>query len=57
MKKKRKETKSTFFDLDTLYTRAIRAIVNHTSTSEYHLRFFSREEFLCSCGLYPIKSR
>jgi len=40
-----------------LCTRATRAIINHTSTGEYHLRFFSKKEFLCPCSLYPIESR
>ena len=48
---------STINYFNSLCTRATRAIVNHTSTSEYYLKFFSRKEFLCSCGLYPIESR
>jgi len=40
-----------------LCTRATRAIVNHASIGEYRLRFFSQEEFKCSCGFYPIKTR
>ena len=42
---------------DSLWARATKAIVNHAPTSEYHLRFFPREEFSCPCGLYPIESR
>ena len=34
-----------------------RAIVNHAPIGEYRLRFFSKENFSCSCGLYPIKSQ
>jgi len=34
-----------------------RAIVNHAPIGEYQLRFFPREEFACSCGIYPIESR
>jgi len=37
--------------------RALRAIVNHASIEEYHLRFFPREEFNCLCGLYLIESK
>jgi len=33
------------------------AITNHAPIGEYRLRFFSREEFKCLCGSYPIKSR
>ena len=40
-----------------LYTRATRAITNHTPIGEYQLCFFSREEFSCLCSLYPIKTR
>jgi len=40
-----------------LYVRALRAIVNHTPIGEYHLRFFPREEFTCSCGQYLIETR
>jgi len=42
---------------NTLYTRMTRAITNHASIGEYHLRFFSRESFACSCREYSIKSR
>ena len=34
-----------------------RAIMNHAPIGEYKLRFFPREEFKCSCSLYPIESR
>ena len=40
-----------------LCTKAIRAIVNHAPISEYWLRFFPREEFMCLCNKYPIKMR
>ena len=40
-----------------LCTRVIRTIVNHTPIGEYRLRFFSRENFTCLCGAYPIESR
>ena len=40
-----------------LYAKATRAIVNHTFISEYHLRFFPKEDFSCPCGNYPIESR
>ena len=38
-----------------LCVHASRAITNHTLIGEYRLRFFSREEFKCPCGLYSIK--
>ena len=47
----------TFSHLNLLCTCATRAITNHAPTGEYRLRFFSREEFKCSCGQYPIESR
>jgi len=40
-----------------LCTQALRAIVNHVPTGEYHLRFFPNEDFSCPCGNYPIESR
>ena len=40
-----------------LCTRATKAIINHTPVSKYQLKFFAREEFACSCSLYPIESR
>ena len=33
------------------------AITYHAPIGEYRLIFFSREEFKCLCGSYPIKSR
>ena len=42
---------------NSLCARATRAIVNHAPIGEYRLKFFSREDFLCLCGLYPIKSQ
>ena len=42
---------------NSLCARATRAIVNHTPIDEYHLRFFSQEEFKCLYSLYPIESR
>ena len=42
---------------NSLCTRASRAITNHTPTGEYRLRFFPKEDFSCSCGQYPIKTR
>lgn len=38
-----------------LCVRASRAIVNHTFTEEYHLRFFPQVEFTCPCGQYLIE--
>ena len=40
-----------------LCARAIRAIINHTSIGKYWLRFFSKEDFSCPCGMYPIETR
>ena len=40
-----------------LCTKATRVIVNHAPIDEYHLRFFSQEEFKCLCSLQPIESR
>ena len=42
---------------NSLYMKATRAIMNHTPTGEYHLRFFPKENFSCSCSYYPIESR
>ena len=42
---------------NSLCARATRAIVNHTPIGEYHLRFFSKEDFKCPCGEYPIEMR
>ena len=42
---------------NSLYARATRAIINHTSISKYCLRFFPQENFVCLCSLYSIESR
>jgi len=42
---------------NSLCTRATRAIINHALIGEYRLRFFPREDFSYSCGLYPIETR
>jgi len=42
---------------NSLYTRAIRAIVNHTAIEEYQLRFFPQKEFKCLYDNYPIETR
>lgn len=42
---------------NTLCTRAMRAITNHTPIGEYWLCFFPNEVFNCLCGLYSIESR
>jgi len=42
---------------NSLCARVIRAIVNYAPIGEYRLRFFPREDFMCSCGKYPIKTR
>ena len=36
---------------------ATRAIINHTLTSKYRLKFFPKESFTCSYRGYPIESR
>jgi len=46
-----------FGHLNSLCVCATRAITNHAPTGKYRLRFFLREDFKYSCGLYPIKSR
>ena len=40
-----------------LCAQASRAITNYAPIGEYQLRFFSREEFDCPCGDYPIETR
>ena len=40
-----------------LCIRATRAIINHVPIGKYRLGFFSKKNFLCSCGLYPIESQ
>ena len=45
-----------FSHSNSLCAKATKAIINHTSIGKYRLKFFSREDFLCSCSLYPIKS-
>ena len=42
---------------NSLYARATKAIINHTPISEYHSRFFSKEDFSCPCSLYPIETK
>ena len=42
---------------NSLCARASRAIVNHAPISEYHLKFFPREDFSCPCSLYPVETR
>ena len=46
-----------FSHLNSLCTRATRAITNHAPAGEYHLCFFPKEDFSCPCRSYPIKSR
>ena len=43
--------------LNSLYTCALRAIINHALIGKYRLRFFSMEEFRCLCELYLVESR
>jgi len=40
-----------------LCARVTRVIMNHAPIGKYHLRFFLRENFSCSCSLYLIESR
>ena len=42
---------------NSLYVRATRAIINHTSIGEYYFYLFSKENFNCLCRNYLIKSR
>ena len=46
-----------FSHSNSLCARATRAIINHTPISEYHLRFFLRENFSCLCKIYLIETR
>ena len=46
-----------FSHSNSLCSKATRAIVNYVPIGKYRLRFFLRENFLCSCSLYPIKSQ
>ena len=46
-----------FGHLNSLCAKASRAITNHAPIGKYRLIFFPREEFRCSYGLYPIKTR
>ena len=42
---------------NSLCAHATRAITNHAPTGKYRLRFFSKKEFKCPCGQYPIELR
>ena len=42
---------------NSLCVRVTEVITNHAPIGKYRLRFFLREDFSCSCRLYPIKSR
>jgi len=42
---------------NTLCTYAMRVITNHAPIGEYKLRFFTKKEFKCPCGVYPIEFR
>jgi len=46
-----------FSHSNSLYVRAMRAIINHTPISEYRLKFFPRKDFSCPCSLYSIKTK
>jgi len=45
-----------FSHLNSLCTRATRAITNYTPIEEYHLRFFLKEDFSCLYRSYSIES-
>ena len=42
---------------NSLCVRVTRAITNHASIGKYCLRFFSRQNFSCPYGSYPIELR
>jgi len=42
---------------NSLCTRAVRAITNHTPIGEYRLQFFPNMDFECPCNNYPIKTK
>ena len=46
-----------FGHLNTLYTKATRAITKHASIGEYCLCFFLKESFKCLCSEYLIETR
>ena len=46
-----------FSHSNSLCTRATRAITNHVTIGEFHLRFFPNEDFKCPCNEYSIKTR
>ena len=46
-----------FGHYNSLCARVMRAIINHAPIREYQLRFFSRKDFSCPCGFYPLKLR
>jgi len=48
---------SNILAISTLCARASRVIPNHAPIGGYRLRFFFREDFSCSYGLYPIETR
>ena len=54
---KRRPKLQAFGQSNILYAYTTRAITNHASIREYRLRFFSKKEFKCLYGVYPIKSR
>ena len=43
--------------LNSLCMRVTRAITNYTPIGKHQLRFFSKENFSCLCGSYPIEMR
>jgi len=46
-----------FSHSNTLCARAIKTITNYAPIGEYHLWFFPKEPFKCSCSVYIIESR
>jgi len=43
--------------LNSLCVKSSRAIINHVSIGEYHLKFFPYKDFKYPCGNYPIELR
>jgi len=46
-----------FGHFNSLCVRALKAIINHVSIREFHLKFFLWEEFKCLCRQYLIEMR
>jgi len=46
-----------FSHSNSLYTKAIRVIINYTPIEKYRLRFFLKKDIMCLCGEYFIEIR